>query len=138
MTTRVMCQMVAFRLISRARASGLLEEFSPGGIDETYLGGTLRFLEGNREMNSLRQKEMRRFDAISVRCNCTVAGVMSHACVEGEFVATHMEITLREVRRMGREREARIQGRKGISCWGKSAPTVTNRLFSSPLCAHRA
>ena len=87
--------MVAFRLLSRARATGLL---ASGGLDEAYLNGTLDFLEGNREMSILRRKELRRFEAVSVPRSCSVAGVMGHAFVEGEFTATHLEITLREVR----------------------------------------
>lgn len=130
-TTRVMCQMVVFRLLSRARASGMLEGFRAGGVDDVYLNGTLRFLEGNREMNTLRQKEMRRFDAISVLRNCTVAGVMSHACVEREYVATHMEIALREVREM--ERKGRQEGNKDIM------PRQNNDwLYQPPLSGHRA
>jgi hypothetical protein len=100
-TTRVIGQMVAFRLLTRARASGLLEKGEVGGLDKTYLDGTLAFLEGNKEMSSVRRKEQRRFESVSVTCCCSVAGVMGHALVDGDFTATHLEITLREVRCLG-------------------------------------
>ncbi len=88
--------MVAFRLLTRARESGLLKK-GVGMLDDAYLNGTLAFLEGNQEMSSLRRKEQRRFEQASVVRNCSVAGVMGHAFVNGEFTFTHLEITLREV-----------------------------------------
>lgn len=96
--------MVAFRLLSRARESGLLGAGGEGGeegLDDAYLNGTLRFLEGNREMSHLREKETRRFDAMSVVRDCSVAGVMAHAHKDGEFAATHLEIALRGVGGVG-------------------------------------
>ena len=95
-TTRVICQMVAFRLLSRARESGLLPG-AGGGLDDAYLNGTLDFLRGNREMSILRRKELRRFEAASVLFNCSVAGVMANAFADGEFTATHIEMALKEV-----------------------------------------
>jgi hypothetical protein len=88
--------MVAFRLLSRARESGLLPG-AGGGLDDAYLNGTLDFLRGNREMSILRRKELRRFEAASVLFNCSVAGVMANAFADGEFTATHIEMALKEV-----------------------------------------
>lgn len=122
-TTRVICQMVAFRLLSRARESGLLPSGGGGGggggLDDAYLNGTLDFLQGNREMSILRRKELRRFEAVSVVGNCSVAGVMGHAFAEGEFTATHLEIALREVSGM----DGLIAlASKGMSAGGADGP----------------
>lgn len=113
--TRIVAQLLSFYLLSRL-PTGDLEAVkknmggdgstsgsatSASSIDATYLGQTLRFLQNHREIASLRNKAVQRFQETSVPACCTVTNLLTqHSNEQGgalrDLVPEHVEEALRE------------------------------------------
>ena len=113
--TRIVAQLLSFYLLSRLPAgdeeaaeagmggngSASNSTTSASSIDATYLGQTLRFLRNHREIASLRNKAMQRFQETSVPACCTVTHLLAqHSNEQGgalkDLVPEHVEEVLRE------------------------------------------
>lgn len=87
---------VVHDLLSRILDEDLLGENA--SLDRAYLEGTLYFLEENREMALLREKERKKFRDISIYHACSLEGLTSLEVKNGDFGPTHLESSLKEVR----------------------------------------